>query len=217
MLLCSRAPISCRNAALIVTIAAFAGSYYVYKDPRHYRRRLLSRLWFLICKRDLAEAKLERELLRERKYYYTKHSITRWLTGRTFIQYSRTGYNCIPHSICWFEWTSTAYCTHHSWAGKSSTITCIHPWIGRTGKGWENGSLIHVVYSQRYGKGGTMAVPAWIFFPNGPCACHWSSGLRQKRIKLRVSGALYAVKLNIWHLHVKKAGILIRQPVWSMM
>ncbi|KAJ8658722.1 hypothetical protein O0I10_005446 [Lichtheimia ornata] len=65
MLLCSRAPISCRNAALIVTIAAFAGSYYVYKDPRHYRRRLLSRLWFLICKRDLAEAKLERELLKE--------------------------------------------------------------------------------------------------------------------------------------------------------
>lgn len=67
MLICSRAPISCRNAALVVAIAAFAGSYYVYKDPRHYRRRLLSRLWFLICKRDLAEAKLERELLKERK------------------------------------------------------------------------------------------------------------------------------------------------------
>lgn len=72
MLICSRAPISCRNAALVVAIAAFAGSYYVYKDPRHYRRRLLSRLWFLICKRDLAEAKLERELLKERKYPLSK-------------------------------------------------------------------------------------------------------------------------------------------------
>ncbi|KAI8143173.1 Alpha/Beta hydrolase protein [Fennellomyces sp. T-0311] len=60
-----KAPINCKTATVALSIAALAGAVYLYKDPRHCRRRFLTRLWFIICKRDLAEAKFERELMQE--------------------------------------------------------------------------------------------------------------------------------------------------------
>ncbi|KAI9268916.1 Alpha/Beta hydrolase protein [Phascolomyces articulosus] len=60
-----KATITGRTVAIAVSLATVAGAIYLYQDPRHCRRRFLSRLWFILCKRDLAEAKLERQLIKE--------------------------------------------------------------------------------------------------------------------------------------------------------
>lgn len=55
---------------IAIALAATAGLVYLYTDPRHFRRRLIQRLWYLISKRDLSEAQLEREIVAERKSFF---------------------------------------------------------------------------------------------------------------------------------------------------
>lgn len=63
-----------KNVAIAFTLATLACTFYLYRDPRHLKRRLLQRLCYLITKRDLNEAHLERALLAERKLETIWHS-----------------------------------------------------------------------------------------------------------------------------------------------
>ncbi|ORY92350.1 Alpha/Beta hydrolase protein [Syncephalastrum racemosum] len=56
---------TCRRSVIAIALATTAGLFYLYTDPRHFRRRLIQRLWYLISKRDLSEAQLEREIIAE--------------------------------------------------------------------------------------------------------------------------------------------------------
>ena len=109
-----KASITCKTVALAVSLATVAGAFYLYKDPRHCRRRFLSRLWFILCKRDLSEAHLERQLIKERKvffisktkkkerkiYLHRYHVLCYYYINCLFLSFSNFFYIKYIHLIC---------------------------------------------------------------------------------------------------------------------